>query len=448
MERNYYREGFESFLREKSDEYKLYPSEKVWNNIHQKMHPKRKWPYLAAALLLLGIGVGTKWMIDDLNPQPISSTENKAPQRDIYSELNKTADENETLGTMPRLVFSNPSAITEKKSIEKNMLYAVPAAEEISTNIVVESTISNPVVPLQQSSGIEMKEPTLYNQVNLNPFTSITASPSQSIESINQQSGASKFDQLLTEIGKVKKKTSWQLYFSPTMSYRKLTGQASKSSYSYSGFAYSANLGFPTDVNDAVTHKPSIGFELGTAFIYPITKSFRIKAGMQFNFNNYEIEAYSYIPEMAPYGANGPGNFAQPINTVSYYRNFNGFDKTWLKNSQFMISMPLGVELKVIGNKKVNFNIASTIQPTYVINNRSFLVSTNLKNYAQEPSLYRKWNVSTGAEAFLSINTGTVNWVLGPQFRYQILSSYKDKYPIKENLLDYGFKIGVNKTLK
>jgi hypothetical protein len=108
----------------------------------------------------------------------------------------------------------------------------------------------------------------------------------------------------------------------------------------------------------------------------------------------------------------------------------------------------LGVELTVVGNSKVSFNIASTIQPTYVINNQAYLVSTNLKNYAQEPSLYRKWNVNTGAEAFMSINTGTFKWVIGPQFRYQLLSSYKDKYPIKEHLLDFGFKVGVNKTLK
>ena len=250
---------------------------------------------------------------------------------------------------------------------------------------------------------------------------------------------------IITGIGKVKKKTSWQMYVSPTVSYRKLVGHASKSNYSYSGFAYSANLGFPSDVNDAVTHKPSVGIELGTAFIYPLANNFRIKAGLQFNLNNYQVEAYSYIPEIAPYGA---GNFSQPINTVSYYRNFNGFDKTWLKNSHFMVSVPLGVELTVIGNKRVAFNIASTIQPTYVINNNAYLVSTNLKNYAQEPSLYRKWNIHAGGEAFMSINTGSVNWVVGPQVRYQILSSYKEKYPIKEHLIDFGFKVGVTKTLK
>jgi hypothetical protein len=358
--------------------------------------------------------------------------------------------ENETRPSAngPSLAFSNPSAITLKQGIEKGMLYPVPVSPEITNQTGAESILSNPLLPAQDIRIQEKEDHPLLGQENLNPFTRVISSPSLITESKTEQIGTNKIDQLLNEISKVKKKTSWQLYFSPMVSYRKLTGQASKSNYSYSGFAYSANLGFPTDVNDAVTHKPSIGFELGTAFIYPISKGFRVKAGLQFNFNNYQVEAYSYIPEIAPYGANGPGNFAQPINTVSYYRNFSGFDRTWLKNSHFMISLPLGIELKVVGNSRISFNVASTIQPTYIINNQSFMVSTNLKNYAEEPSLYRKWNVNTGAEAFLSLNTGSVNWVIGPQFRYQILSSYKDKYPIKENLLDYGFKVGVNKTIK
>jgi hypothetical protein len=37
---------------------------------------------------------------------------------------------------------------------------------------------------------------------------------------------------------------------------------------------------------------------------------------------------------------------------------------------------------------------------------------------------------------------------MGPQMRYQLLSSYKEDYPIREHLVDYGFKIGIQKTLK
>jgi hypothetical protein len=454
MERNYYSEGFENFLKEKSDEYKLYPSEKVWNNINQKLHPRRKWPFLAAALLLLGIGVGTKIMIDDWNRTALSSLENKSFPTDIYDELNRSQDAPEQAEITQRkgnsISETDAEISTEevKPNLSKVDLYAVISPENayyynnpIQANELPGTNLKT--VPLVSAESMGKMEAKVVPFITTTPVTEKI--DEENIEHKKVNPIGNTLEIIITGIGKVKKKTSWQMYVSPTVSYRKLVGHASKSNYSYSGFAYSANLGFPTDVNDAVTHKPSVGIELGTAFIYPVSKKFRIKAGLQFNLNNYQVEAYSYIPEIAPFGA---GNFTQPINTVSYYRNFNGFDQTWLKNSHFMVSVPLGVELTVVGNKRVAFNIASTIQPTYVINNDAYLVSTNLKNYAQEPSLYRKWNVHAGGEAFMSINTGTVNWVVGPQVRYQILSSYKEKYPIKEHLIDFGFKIGVTKTLK
>ncbi len=458
MERNYYTEGFESFLKEKSDEYKLYPSEKVWNNINRKLHPRRKWPFLAAALLILGIGVGSKFALDDWNQSPLTSLETNSVPADIYEELNKPAPslheenasnvqkQNSTV-PKPRLAAVNHNAESSFLSRQESSLFAVPPsntidAQDQSVNAIEQSdkafnhSLSNhrefqslaqaKIVPLAKSIPVELKV----------------------AESQKENPISAKLDEILTTIGKARKKTMWQIYVSPTASYRKLIGKASTANYNYSGLAYSANLGFPSDVNDAVTHKPAIGVEIGTALIYPVSKKFRIKAGLQFNFNNYNVEAYSYAPEIAPFGANGPGNFGQPINTVAYYRNFSGFDRTWLRNSHFMIAVPLGVEVTVVGNSKVSFNLASTIQPTYVINNQAYLVSTNLKNYAQEPSLARKWNVNAGAEAFMSIDRGGFKWVIGPQFRYQLLSSYKDKYPIKEHLLDFGFKIGVNKTLK
>ena len=43
---------------------------------------------------------------------------------------------------------------------------------------------------------------------------------------------------------------------------------------------------------------------------------------------------------------------------------------------------------------------------------------------------------------------GSVKWIVGPQFRYQMLSSYTDNYPIREHLVDYGLKVGLKKTIK
>jgi hypothetical protein len=247
---------------------------------------------------------------------------------------------------------------------------------------------------------------------------------------------------------KRRKATALQLYFSPSISYRRLVGHATQSNYVYTGLPYSANLGFPTDVNKAVTHKPSVGMELGAAFAYPLSRNLRFKAGLQFNLNNYDIEAYSYTPELAPLTSAASPGYSRPINTVSYYRNFFGFSRTWLRNSHFMVSTPIGLELSVPTGKRMSLNLASTLQPTYTIRSNSYLISTNLKNYAQEPSLYRNWNLNAGAEAYLSVSKGSYKWIMGPQIRYQILSSYKDNYPISENLIDYGVKIGIQKTLK
>jgi hypothetical protein len=279
-------------------------------------------------------------------------------------------------------------------------------------------------------------------------IATIENKPAKPSAEIGKMNPPSRLDAIIASVGKVSRKTRWQLYFAPSVSYRMLDGKASKYVFPYNSFAYSAGYGFAQDVNDAVRHRPALGIEFGTALLYPLNRNLRVKAGLQLNYNSYQVEAYSYVPEIAPFGSNGPGSFANTVNTMSYYRNYNGFDKTMLKNAHMMIALPLGVELTLIGNDRVKFNVASTIQPTYVINNEAYLISTNLKNYAQEPSLYRKWNVNAGAEAFLSINTGTYSWVVGPQFRYQILSSYKNKYPIQEHLMDFGFKIGVNKTIR
>lgn len=92
--------------------------------------------------------------------------------------------------------------------------------------------------------------------------------------------------------------------------------------------------------------------------------------------------------------------------------------------------------------------MATTLQPTYVFANYSYLISTNLRNYAKEPTLNRHWNVNAAVEANLNIDKGGYKWSIGPQFRYQLMSSFKNKYPITENLMDFGIKVGVIKTIK
>jgi oligoribonuclease NrnB/cAMP/cGMP phosphodiesterase (DHH superfamily) len=113
-----------------------------------------------------------------------------------------------------------------------------------------------------------------------------------------------------------------------------------------------------------------------------------------------------------------------------------------------MLSIPIGFDYRILGNKKVNLSVASTIQPSYIFANYSYLISTNLRNYAKAPDLNRKLNVNGAMEASLNFNSGGFKWSIGPQYRYQLMSSFKNKYPIRENLMDFGIKLGVIKTIK
>src|ERR1700753_518611 len=55
-ESNFYSDDdFEQLIRGKTEQYKMYPSEKVWRGVHNSLHTKRKWFIGSMALLVTGI---------------------------------------------------------------------------------------------------------------------------------------------------------------------------------------------------------------------------------------------------------------------------------------------------------------------------------------------------------------------------------------------------------
>lgn len=458
MDRESIEDGFEEFLRERTDQFRMHPSDSVWTELSTRLHKPRKWPYALGGVLLFGLGIGAGVLIErasERGPATAEVLRAQQPAPQSQASIPNQAD--------PSIAALDP--IREQTRIIENFL--------LNGDFRAVHTL-RPVVPTVTRNGADradvgpfVRTTNLIAENTPNTISYIDASALQAgrprtmamakrpgsnnrtdkAKALKPSSKTSVTANVLNTIGRIGKRTGWQLHIAPSFSYRRLVGQASKTSFSYSGFPYSANYGFPTDVNDAVVHKPAFGLEIGSSLTQNIGRRLRLKAGIQFNYNNYDIEAYSYMPEMAPFSAARTAGYGS-INTVAYYRNANGFDRTWLRNSHLMVSMPVGFEASLFGNRRVRFNVASTIQPTYVLNNKSYLISTNLKNYAQEPALYRNWNLNAGAEAYLSVDAGTYRWVMGPQVRYQLLSSYKEDYPIREHLVDYGFKIGIQKTLR
>jgi hypothetical protein len=71
-----------------------------------------------------------------------------------------------------------------------------------------------------------------------------------------------------------------------------------------------------------------------------------------------------------------------------------------------------------------------------------------LKKYIKAPDLLSNLNLNTALETFLRWDVNNVQFQAGPQLRYQLFSNARGDYPIKEHLVDYGFRFGIVKTLR
>ena len=466
MDNDFNEEGFEGFLREKSDQYKLYPSDRVWHGIQRELHPRKKWPGLVALILLVGFGLGTTYYLNEegrrnLSLQTTPSNTEKDWQvisRNYISPIQvKPFAEAWRTSPTPTQKISTQISEASQKHNNKDLKVASSRSKGETISASPQPTSSDMISGYAPTLSPEIAEVGHHTEksswspnMRIDLKARSQAMPEKAIPSVKEEQYTMAPVLPVNSFKPHAKKLNWEMYVTPSVSYRRLIGKASNANYpSINSIAYSANFGYPSDVNAAVIHRPSVGMEIGTAIIYPLNRFLKLKAGIQLNYNQYMIQAYNYVPELASYGANSYGYSSTPINQVSYYRNFNGYSKTWLSNQHFMVSLPLGFELNLLGREeKVQFGVASTIQPTYMLNDNAYLISTNLKNYAEAPALYRNWNVNGAVEAYLSVNTGSVKWIVGPQFRYQMLSSYTDNYPIREHLVDYGFKLGIKKTIR
>jgi hypothetical protein len=464
MESNYRNSEFEQYIKENADQYRMFPSENVWKGIHGTLHTRRKWYGFGLALLLLLTGTAVTWVMVSYpvaKDQPISSVEIKpqvvTQQPPVSSReiINKALPfNNSTTTASPQQIRPSLVNNTIAPSLQNELpqLISIASPEQLITlpaernRLVVSARKTSPEAITVSADPDFMAD--LFHEEN-----TITYAPNRQAYRTYASDRPSRYESYyplsLENVTtayiplKLGKKISWQWYITPTISYRKLGENKSSENSSSPGSYVFASMS--SDINKAVTHKPDMGLQVGLSARYPVTKKLKIRGGLQFNINRYDIKAFAYNPEVATINLNEPDqpNGVNTLSTWTSLRTYNGFKTDWLKNYYFSVSAPIGVELAVLGNNKTSLGIAGTIQPTYIIKDKAYLISTDHKNYAKAPSLIRHVNVNMGFETFVNYISGKTRWQIGPQVRYQVLSSFQNKYPVKENLFDFGVKIGV-----
>lgn len=495
MERGFYNDDFEQLIRQKADQYKMFPTETVWKGIHRSLHTRRKWYGLGLLFFLAGISyLASLQLMTPSGPakkiqQHIPSIQQPDNSSDITGNTINgpvaVASNTDQHGNR-RGSFSAFAPVNNLEDGSKPVTATAPAwptESDLPNAIVItelpEQTIVDEIFLEQPRKGIPQRRitaPTVFpsfpgqaTEPEEEQFAILKAStgievgshelplpdPKTKAASATTQSGAAEDEKRINWLQEYAvyeltpppmRRWAWQLAFAPTMNYRKLSSNTNMNDQiNIKGLPAGAIEGKPETL---VSHQPALGFGLGSYLVYSVNKSLRITAGMQFNYSRYAIKAYTApMPEAGKIKldvARGQDSL------VSYtrLRNFSGEKAEALQNQYFQLSAPIGMELTLLGSEKLQLNIAGTIQPTYLLNRNSYLITTDYKNYMRAPSLVRRWNVNAGAEIFVSYQTGNLKWTAGPQLRYQMLSSYVKEYPIREYLMEYGVKIGVTKTIR
>jgi len=466
MERQYNNGDFEKLLRDNANQYRMYPSEKVWKGIHSALHTRRKWYGITAAIMFLITGSIVSIIIYNGSPEKNGTKEDKINTitNNQLASIDKQANQKYTPAlnnekprsvkpkNVQELIFDNQAfnflRINEQPNISFN-LSAEMNSDELRTVLIpiLSETVTDDLtyVDLNLVKFNGEIRPESVQDVAPSPGTAITNQNSLNVDTEDKiRQAVSAIASQNVPVTKTNKhsKITGQVYFTPTVSYRSLS--ENKRVYNTGG------LYVPViDLNNVVKHKPAMGLEFGIEGRYHVTDNFFIKTGFQFNINRYDIRAYSHPTEIATVALNSGSGF-DSLATLSNYRNTSsaGSSSNWLENFYFQAAIPVGVELIISDNKKVQWGVSGTIQPTYVIGDRAYLISSDYKNYARFPDLMRRWNISTGVGTFVSYSTGKVKWQVGPHVRYQHLSSFVSALTVKEKLFAIGLKVGASLNYK
>lgn len=509
MERRIYTDNFEQLLKEKSDEFRMYPSKRVWHSIYNDLHPGRRWPSIAMSMLLIiallligylntgnnngakniagnnistnGSGNNTTGNVKTQNIR-LATGNSQQPDNLGITQTGNTIAAPDNADNSPVMNTSGNDANNNYSSAGKGSLAKNDGLVESLDNYIRSNHLLNDVALLNKKNSLKAGSNPSSNVTNSGELTNenITTENKVILKNIpgilntkeesktltftedpaikNNTTGNKKLISpeekawmedyaLHNKPGrqKWKDRVAMEIYATPNFGYRSLNSNIKNDALA-NNLTAGASSGAPVD--NAINQKPGLGLEAGVGFAYSLTKNFLVKAGVQLNYTNYSIKAdQTNHPVLTTLLMNDQNNgnpyLAARTSTLS---NSSGLQPVTLHNKTYQFSLPVGIALKLAGNNNMGWYVGASLQPTFVMGGTANLISSDYKNYISDPSLLRRWNMNTGVETYVNYKLGGYTLQAGPQFRYQLLSTYDKKYTFNENLYNLGLKVGVVKS--
>ena len=501
MEDKIYKDDFEQFLKDTTDDFLMVPSRKVWYSIYNNIHPDRKWPSMAVCFLILSavlyIGVSNNNSLSDAARR--ASIESLADFAKNYSASQKAAQVGKgTLNSKhithylyPENKFDNDFLINNHdQRLLADLLKTEITPEDSYTSANVGELSSADIINLQRdlspvssatyntdesvSSGINnnevLKSKILKPATKNSPAIDAISISGDKDPALTMSDLSMNHTPVATEIktalkiaannnerswkedyafrnkplmSKFKERAIISYFITPSVGYRIVSKiretQIPIEPISSSSFISNAPAS-ALSVNQPIVDGKALNLEVGAILKYAVSENLSIKAGIQGNYTNYTSKGIDLgHPSQVQLAVNNPYNSTGS----STFSAISGSDM--LNRSSLQIAIPLGADFKIAGSRKIKWYAGTSVQPTYIFSGNSYVLSADEKNYVSESSLIRKWNLNTAIETFLSFKASPgVTLNVGPQFRYQLLSSFKNEYNYSEKLYNIGMKIGIS----
>ena len=545
--------SFEDFIQQQSDDFRMYPSKRVWHSLYNNLHPGRKWPSISMCIVLLT----TLFLVGYLNTRDTHVTvaryqltkkslvtnstfaDNSSTvhlNESFLSTLNLNSKTNNLLSNnksgissiyLPKLAFTknensisvsatnndyktnisgdeNPSAVNRKSSFihkrqwsNSNMVSSASVVNKAAVGDGGNNSLSNQIQAVNTTTFAINTTNNITLEKNINVNEEILIEKEELFEGLNKRrSNQNKINVIalvvntkannlisetaLTQIAigtggalpvnktsvdqgerswienyalynkpvakKWKGRVETQLYITPSVVYRQLHDNGAGKNRRLSSLNSSINN---TDVNNTVAQVPALGVEMGFNWIYQLPKGLKLKGGFQLNFTRYAIHAFdNHHPTATALSMNSSTNYLlYEVFRSTPYSNKVGLDAVKLHNQTLQLSIPMGLDVKLAGNDNVEWYAGASIQPTYVLNGKSYLLSSDGRNYVKDNSMLNHFNMNAGFETYLSFKKDGYTLQVGPQFRTQLFSTNSKMFTIEERLQGYGLKIGISKKL-
>ena len=496
---------FEQSLKDHADQFRLVPSKRIWNGIYNNLHPGSKWPSMTMAIVIILTLISIGYLNN--SSKKITSNVASVPTTDNVSNISKptnsntfNSENNSQAETGQHSFNSEQSAGNEKWSVKRNgdeksntktasqeelNLPSVPPKKTHSSNVNLLPNAGKNIAPDQiftnnfretdrniKKKAVERNEVSS-NDVDLfvnqnggiiqnNKTEAITGYADYRLALVSMASkisfsAPSMINSSSPVNGKIQepKKTfskkihikrnkniEWTYYITPTISNARFGGSALSSST----INYSPLVVFQRSISNGMIYNAKLGFETGAKMTYKLSNNWKFFTGFNLNYSNYNVVSNPIHPTFATLMIKDKSTGAlYPRNYITFYGDGQSTHTIGLTNYSLQVSIPVGLEYQVWGNEKTQINIASALEPSLVLKSHSYIISSDKRYYVEDPNLMRKMNLGANLGAFVSFGSNKIKWHIGPDIRYQLLSTYKSEYPAQEHWINYGIRIGISK---